>query len=87
MDESTLLLHALHLGYCGKVVMDGPVQEVTDAFTQDTLTLQAHERWSTDAAPTAEKTQAGAGDDLPEPPHARLVSASIIAADGARPRP
>ena len=71
---------------CGKVVMDGPVEEVTDAFTNDTMTLRAHQKWVPDVAeasglkPDASKDSHAAG--LPEPPHARLVSASILAKDG-----
>jgi lipopolysaccharide transport system ATP-binding protein len=73
---------------CGKVVMDGPVGEVTDAFTQDTLTLRPHERWVSDTAPVpenvpdTEKANDVAKTELPEPPHGRLVAASILAPDG-----
>jgi hypothetical protein len=70
--------------------MDGPVQEVTDAYTNDTLTLHSHERWTTDPAPIINATTetanpnpgSGFRTELPEPPHARLVSASIRAPDG-----
>ena len=73
----------------GKMIMDGPVQEVTDAYTRDTLKLQSHERWVTNPSPSEElqepevsKNHSSQKIDLPEPPHARLVAASIIASDG-----
>jgi lipopolysaccharide transport system ATP-binding protein len=73
----------------GKMVMDGPVQAVTDAYTRDTLKLHSHESWTT-VSPPPERVSASEaarharnGDaNLPEPPHARLVSASIITPDG-----
>jgi lipopolysaccharide transport system ATP-binding protein len=73
---------------CGKVVMDGPVRDVTDAFTHDTLTLRPHERWVRDAAPSAMGgSDADPPDEvlkaiLPAPPHGRLVAASVLAPDG-----
>lgn len=71
---------------CGQIVMDGPVNMVTDAFTSDSMTLRAHQRWVFEPMESAKQplhlsdvnTVAG----LPEPPHARLVSASVLAPDG-----
>lgn len=71
---------------CGQVVMDGPTDKVTDAFTSDSMTLRAHQKWVPEIAESgghetdSNKDSRIAG--LPEPPHARLVSASVLAQDG-----
>lgn len=71
----------------GKIVMDGAVQEVTAAFTKDTMTLQSYKRWTVEQPPISPaSTPCGQKNDpektgLPEPPHARLVSASILGTD------
>lgn len=71
---------------CGQVVMDGPVNEVTDAFTNDSMTLQAHYTRASKAMESAKQPfpliGANTSIGLPEPPYACLVSASILAPDG-----
>ena len=66
---------------CGQVVMDGPAREVTDAFTSDSMNLRAHQKWVADLAykPGTQEDSLTAG--LPEPPHARLVAASLLTKD------
>lgn len=71
---------------CGHVVMEGTSKEVTDAFTSDSMTLRSHQRWVDE-----EITEVGQIDTLeigrkdiglPDTPHARLISASVLAPDG-----
>ena len=68
--------------------MDGPADKVTDAFTSDSMTLRAHRKWAPEITEVgghesdASKDSRAAG--LPEPPHARLVSASVLAQEGRR---
>lgn len=72
---------------CGQVVMDGPADKVTDAFTSDSMTLRAHQRWAVDDAPETRKHPLVVRDEnkdigLPDAPHARLISATVLASDG-----
>lgn len=71
---------------CGHVVMDGPATQVTDAFTNDSMTLRAHQKWVPDimeaGSSMLEVSKDSSAAGLPEPPHARLVSASVLAQDG-----
>lgn len=75
----------------GQVVMDGAVDKVTDAFTQDSMTLSSHQRWSS-IAPSSSRlnfvsepvkvANQVSGPGLPDPPHARLVEATVYDAQG-----
>ncbi|WP_292431178.1 ABC transporter ATP-binding protein [Methylobacter sp.] len=72
---------------CGHVVMDGPADKVTDAFTSDSMTLRAHQKWVADDAPETIKSlldirEENTVNGLPESPHARLISATVLAQDG-----
>lgn len=70
---------------CGHVVMEGTSKEVTDAFTSDSMTLRAHKKWEHDEVATKHKSESskvGFAAGLPDPPHARLVSASVLTSDG-----
>jgi lipopolysaccharide transport system ATP-binding protein len=71
---------------CGQIVMDGPADKVTDAFTSDSMNLRAHRQWASETPkipdPTLLPGEEKPSSDLPEPPHARLISASILTPDG-----
>lgn len=72
---------------CGQVVMDGSADKVTDAFTSASMTLRAHQKWVTEIADVGKPDNHKGNEDnavagLPEPPHARLVSASVLSHDG-----
>jgi len=71
---------------CGQVVMDGPADEVTSAFTSDSMNLRAHQHWDPPPAQSTDQPRLLEDEDLPsnlpEPPHAHLVSTSILTQDG-----
>jgi lipopolysaccharide transport system ATP-binding protein len=66
--------------------MDGPATQVTDAFASDSMTLRAHQKWGLEISeagkPEQKENEDSRAAGLPEPPHARLVSASVLAQDG-----
>jgi len=70
----------------GQVVMEGSSKEVTDAFTSDSMTLKAHQNWhDPDLAPNVTSITSRTVESLgrvPDLPHAKLRSASILAQDG-----
>lgn len=73
---------------CGQIVMDGPADKVTDAFTSDSMTLRAHQRWVVNDTLDIRKPLLPIHDEInnvisiPNAPHARLVCASVLAPDG-----
>ncbi|MDT4328978.1 ABC transporter ATP-binding protein [Methylomonas sp. MED-D] len=76
----------------GQVVMDGAADKVTDAFTQDSMTLSSHQRWISNLSSNSSRVSVGSepikavnqvsGPGLPDPPHARLVEATVYDAEG-----
>lgn len=71
---------------CGQVVMEGAANDVTNAYTQESMTLRAHQNWDNQSADAVVRPQPKIKENegLPDLPHARLVSMSVLSPDGRK---